>query len=48
MDAAAILRDMAKAKAAFQLRAIEAIITERPMNETPLLNGVEKTNLAAR
>jgi len=33
MDTAAILRDLAKAKAAFQLRTIEAIITERPMND---------------
>ena len=33
MDAAAIMRDLTKAKAAFQLRTIEAIITERPMND---------------
>ena len=33
MDTAAILRDLAKAKAAFQLRTIEAIITDRPMND---------------
>ncbi|AGG91191.1 MULTISPECIES: hypothetical protein [unclassified Sulfitobacter] len=33
MDTAAVLRDLARAKAAFQLRTIEAIITERPMND---------------
>lgn len=32
MDAAAVLRDLARAKAAFHLRTIEAIITERPTN----------------
>jgi len=33
MDTAAILRDLARAKAAFQLRTIEAIITERPTTQ---------------
>ena len=32
MDPDAILRDLARAKAAFQLRTIEAVITERPTN----------------
>lgn len=30
MTAVTLLRDLARAKAAFQLRTIEAIITERP------------------
>lgn len=33
MTAEALLRDLARAKAAFQLRTIEAITTERTMND---------------
>jgi|GEM_PF-1525092 len=35
MDTAAVLRDLARAKAAFQLRTIKAIMTESPINDEP-------------
>lgn len=43
-----ILRDLARARAAFQLRTIEAIITERPMNaknRAPNKESAANTNI---